>query len=253
MRNYEIRLLDSKELDRVVKIYIKVPNKYNESTKPYPVLYCHDGQVLFNDFEEFDTGFGLMNQFINDEDSKEVIVVGIDSVKNRLGELVPFPITLQNGTKCGEKIEAYFAFIKDTLIPHIEQQYRVLKGPEHRGLLGVSLGGATTFYAACQHNDVFSRFVMLSSSHYYIQDSLKEMCTNANFEGIKKMYSDVGTKESETEEGCQAYLKSNKELAQIVKDKLGDDVYQFNVIEGSKHEFNDWDKRFKGIVSFVFE
>jgi len=251
MRQYEVVIMESNELDRIVKVYIKLPYDYHTSNKEYPVLYINDGNVVFNDFEEHDTGFGLVDDYMK-SNPNDAIFVGIGSGKTRVDEMCPFEFTAKSGEQMGGKTPQYMSFITETLMPFINKRYRTKVGSANTGLMGVSFGGLCTFHAVAKYNDIFGRFVILSSAFFQFQEKLIEEIKEADLQQVLKIYSDVGTLEHEDQEICEKYVTSNKEMYEVLREKLNDDVFQSKVIEGSKHEFEDWNKRTKDILTFIF-
>ncbi len=252
MRSYEVSIMSSKNLERNVKLYIKVPEGYEKEAMAYPVLYVHDGNVIFNDFEEVDLTWGMMDDYLNEKDRKKIIIVGIGSGETRNQELFPFSIKRKDKEPIGGGTDLYMKFIIEELKPYINATYRTITSPDACGLLGVSVGGAATIYAAAKYQEHFSRFAFISSCHYPVQSKLLELVNDTDLSGVKRMYSDVGTEEHENEKAKETYLRTNNELYEVLKTKLQPDVLMCRTIEGSKHEFEFWNKRFPEIMSFLF-
>ncbi|MBU1020322.1 MAG: esterase family protein, partial [Firmicutes bacterium] len=64
MKEYQILILFSEELERDVKIYVSLPENYHVENKDYPVLYLNDGQILFNDYDDYQgTSWGIMEGY----------------------------------------------------------------------------------------------------------------------------------------------------------------------------------------------
>lgn len=252
MRKYEIIIMESKELNRNVKVYVLVPDGYLKSNVEYPVLYVNDGNVLFNDFEEVDLTWGMMDKYLNLQEKQEVIIVGIGSGETRNDELFPFVIERKDKEPIGGNTDSYMSYLIHELKPYIDQNYRTKKEADYTGLLGVSVGGACSLYAAMKYTDSISRFAFVSSAHYPVQEKMIEAIKTANFDGLQKLYSDIGTEEHENEKAKETYLRTNKEVYEVLKERLRPDVYMLKVIEGSKHEFVDWNERFPEMIEFLF-
>jgi predicted alpha/beta superfamily hydrolase len=253
MRDYVVKKFESKELNREVDVFVSVPDNYNETDKQYPVLYMHDGQIIFNipgnpGYEET----GIMDFYLNDNSYPDVILVGISSTDNRNNELIPFEVKLRNGSTIGGMADIYLDFIVDQVIPYVNQEYRTIKDAKETGLLGVSLGGVCAIYAATKYSDYFSLFASVSGAFPPVMNTLPELLEKTSFDNVKKMYLDVGTKESEREEGCKAYLDSNNKVNSVMKEKLAKDSYNFSVINDSGHLVKDWQIRFPKIIEFLF-
>ncbi len=252
MRKFEIMILDSVELNRKVRIYVKLPKRYHDHDMSYPVLYIHDGQVAFNDYEINETSWGLLESYL-DTQTTEVILIGIASPDTRVDELCPFEIDRGERGVIGGKTSQYFEFITNSLIPTVNKTYRTKEDSEHTGMLGISLGGMCTIYAMIKLQDYFTRFAFISSAHHRFHSELKEQLITTDLDKINRVYSDVGTKENEKETVSKKYLDTNKDLYQLLSEKMKEGTFSFKVIENSRHEFKDWNTRIPDLINFLFE
>ncbi|XMB67519.1 alpha/beta hydrolase-fold protein [Mycoplasmatota bacterium zrk1] len=254
MKEYSVLIMYSKELDRDVKVYVSLPKSYFETDKYYPVLYMHDGQILFNDLEDYNgKSWGIMESYKNNPNLPELILVGIASGDTRNDELLPVSIDNNNGKFIGGKANDYMDFIVNKLKPIINKKYRTLKSSENTGILGVSLGGVCSTYAATNYSEHFTIFGCVSNAYIPIRKDMIGIIKKSDLSRVKKMYLDVGTKESENEKGRIAYLESNKEVFDVLKEKLGSERIKFEVINDAQHIVADWEKRFPNIISYLFK
>ena len=135
------------------KIWVYLPSSYQKVKKKYPVLYMHDGQNLFDNAT---SGYGEWGvdeilDSISKSDDKESIVVGIDhGGGDRLLEYNPFDSRFGKG-----KGDAYVDFIVKTLKPLIDRNYRTLNTPKNTGVIGSSMGGLISLYAALKYPKTF--------------------------------------------------------------------------------------------------
>ena len=99
------------QLNRTRRIWIYVPQRYNESDKRYPVIYMHDGQNLFDEAtaiaQEWQIDETLNNMLA------ETIIVGIDNSEYRMNEY-NFNDHEEHGSGEGKQ---YMEFIVHTLKP----------------------------------------------------------------------------------------------------------------------------------------
>lgn len=253
---YENFLIDSSKLNREVKIYMHLPQKYDESGKKYPILYMHDGEIIFNDFDNEESEIGILDKYSKTKNKKEVILVGISSGEGKVrnDELCPFPkMNKRTNMVVGGKTDVYFEFILDELMPIINQKYRTITTPEYTGMLGISLGGMCTLYASAKLSSTFSNFAFVSSAHYRLQKEMLDFVKNEDFKNVSKLYSDVGTQESNNQEIVEKFVCSNEEIYEILKAKPHIKKFEYNIIENSKHETSYWNERFTDIVDFMFD
>ena len=146
------------------------PSYGSDPDKRYPVLYMHDGQNLFDPSLSY-TGVdwdidGAMTRLIDAGDIREAIVVGIWNTPLRFAEYMPkAPVRTE---MVGSGIEArpigrtedirsdeYLRFVVDELKPFIDIRYRTLTGRDDTLVMGSSMGGLISLYAAAQYPEVF--------------------------------------------------------------------------------------------------
>lgn len=255
MKEYNMIITYSEELKRDVKVYVSLPKSYSEVNKSYPVLYLNDGQILFNDDEENDNirSWGIMESYLKNPDSTELILVGIGSTKRRTHELLPFSFAHpKSGNLIGGEANNYMDFIVNSVKPIINKKYRTLTSKEHTGMLGISVGGVTSTFAATNYSDHFTIFGGMSSAYIPIREKMVELVKKTNFKSVKKMYLDVGTNESPNEKTSLAYVESNTEIFNELKEKIDSEKLKFEIIEGSQHSEDDWEKRLPSIIEFMF-
>src|SRR5688572_27604222 len=162
----------SEELENERDIYVYLPPSYATSGRRYPVIYMHDGQNLFEpslsfagDWQVDETMEALSRQGV------EAIVAGVPNMGvRRCNEYSPF------GDGCGD---AYLAFLADTLKPLIDDVLRTLPGREHTGIVGSSMGGLISLYAAVRRPEVFGFMGALSPSLWYAGRAIFEVVRDA--------------------------------------------------------------------------
>lgn len=156
------------QLNRSRRIWIYLPPDYQENNqRRYPVLYMHDAQNIFDQQTSFAGEWEVdetLNRLFEADADKGAIVVGIDHGNaERLNELTPWP----NPSYGGGQGVAYTNFIVETLKPFIDSQYRTRPEREYTGIMGSSLGGLLSMYAAIEHQDVFSKAGVFSPSFWF--------------------------------------------------------------------------------------
>ncbi|MDL2353917.1 MAG: alpha/beta hydrolase-fold protein [Pseudomonadota bacterium] len=156
---------------RSLRIYL--PPSYQENAaKRYPVLYMHDGQNLFDaKTAAYGVEWGIdetVNRLIATGAMDEVIVVGIDNTPDRIPEYTPC-CDPKHG---GGKLDAYEAFIIDTVKPLIDKTLRTLPGKDTTAIMGSSLGGIASVAIAQHHPEVFSKAGGVSSSFWWNDKAL---------------------------------------------------------------------------------
>jgi predicted alpha/beta superfamily hydrolase len=142
-----------------------LPQDALTSGRRYPVLYMHDGQNLFDaatsysgEWEVDETLAALASEAI------EVIVVGIpNSGDGRYAEYTPYR---GRGARwrTGGGGRAYLRWVAGSVKPAIDAAWPTLPGRETTGIMGSSLGGLISLWAAIQHPDTFGLIGSMSTA-----------------------------------------------------------------------------------------
>ncbi len=151
--------------NRLLRLYL--PAGYDENLlKRYPVIYMHDGKNLFFPQEAFlgedwhiEGNLDLLNSMNLLE---QVIVAGIYAGERE-----------EEYTHPGYK--KYGHCLTQEIKPWIDDNFRTLRGPWHRCVMGSSLGGVVSFYLAWEYPDVFGTAACLSSTFSYKDDLIKRV------------------------------------------------------------------------------
>lgn len=90
----------------------------------------------------------------------ELILVGIEP-KNRLDEYTPWHAKALSDPypDFGGQDSHYLSFLVEKLKPYIDRKYKTDGRREQTGIIGASLGGLISIYAAYLYPDVFGKIV----------------------------------------------------------------------------------------------
>lgn len=231
---------------RALRVYL--PPSYDENPlKAYPVVYCHDGQNLF----EAATAFGgrewrldeTSDQLVVQGRIREAIYVGIDNAgAARLPEYTP-TVDADYGGGDGD---LYLDFIETEVRPFIEGALRTLNSADQRFLLGSSLGGLISFHGAWHRADTFAGAACLSSSFWWDEQAL--IGDVSGWSGplpAARFYVDGGSLESA---GDTAALMHEELLNHGYRN--GDDVAYFLAV-GAGHNEAAWAERLFRPLQFL--
>jgi hypothetical protein len=124
---------------------------------PWPVLYAHDGQNLF-DPEAFWGGWHLQDAVAALD--TPILVVGIDNTPDRMDEYAHTTDEI-GATTYGGDAPVYAALIQEDLRPHIEATYG---STGLDGVMGSSMGGLVSLFVAHAYPGAFDFAASLSGT-----------------------------------------------------------------------------------------
>ncbi len=183
------------QLDRNRRIWIYLPRDYQISSKSYPVIYMHDAQNLFDDKTSF-AGEWKVDEALNnlaEMGATQSIIIGIDNGGTlRIEELTPWT----NSTYGGGDGDKYIRFIIETLKPYVDENYKTKPKRENTGIMGSSLGGLISYYAAIQYPATFGMAGIFSPSFWYSNEIYPFTKAYQN-EHDSRFFFLMGEKESE--------------------------------------------------------
>jgi len=160
--------IDAPQLHASKKIWVYLPKNYGASTKKYPVIYMHDAQNLFDAKTSF-VGEWNVDESL-DSLNAQVIVIGIEHGNDkRLDELTPY----KNAKYGGGNADAYLDFIVNTLKPEVDKKYRTKTNAKNTAIMGSSLGGLVSYYAALKYPEVFGKAGVFSPSFWFSDEIYK--------------------------------------------------------------------------------
>lgn len=191
-------------------IDIWLPPGYAEHPdRHYPVLYMHDGQNLFDpalSYTGVDWGVDeAMTRLIAAGRVREAIVVGVWNTPQRFQEYMPrAPVTTPSLASGVEHVpplpaadirsDAYLRFLVTELKPAIDARFRTRPGRDDTFIMGSSMGGLISLYAAAQHPEMFGGVAALST-HWPVGDGIviDWLARHLPDPSTHKLYFDHGT------------------------------------------------------------
>lgn len=171
-------------------IYVYTPPDYNNLPDAYfPVMIVNDGGEYLN-LAKMDN---ILDYLISQQAIKNMIVVFVNPVNRN----VEYDMNLE-----------YANFIVTEIIPHIQEDYRTLTGPEDWGIMGASLGGLISVYISHLFPNVFGH----CGSHSGYFPSAIQSLIEADMNVGTHYYLDWGTYEN-------TIMETNSALLNILLDK----------------------------------
>ena len=227
---------ESKITGQLERIMIYLPPEYMQNTeKKYPVLYLQHGH---GENETCWVSQGKMN-FIYD-----------NLVHQR--KAVPAIVVMANGMiyeESGDKRELKYrdmsAFVKEELIPYVENKYRTYGDKEHRAMAGLSMGSLQTSITAFEHSELFSYVGVFSG---FVQDILTQNQSHLteknkeSFRGNNKLFfRGIGA-----EDRFIDFFKSDDEFLEKSKIKCERKIYK------GDHEWKVWRRCLYDFAQLIF-
>lgn len=203
---------------RPLEIYL--PDDYDVSDKPYPLLVVLDGGWVFN------YGVSIVDM-MSPNYLPRMVIVGLPNT-NRSRDLYPLSKSPDNTTNGSEK---FIQFLQEELFPFLEKNYRT---QNYRILFGHSLGGFFSLYTLLKFPSLFDGYIATSPSlsakeNIALLDSFLKSALPQVFNG-KFLYFSAGEEEGEP------LHQGLFELDQALKkaDKTGIQ-WSFDIFEGEGH------------------
>ncbi len=156
--------------------YIYTPPGYDQSADKYPVLYLlHGGGEDQRGWPTQGRTNLILDNLIAASRAKPMLVVMLDGNTGGPGGLAGFN---ENA------LRAFENELKQSAIPFVESNFRVLTGANSRALAGLSMGGLQTLYAGIKNTDMFGYLGVFSSGWFANNPALSDpqyafMKTNA--------------------------------------------------------------------------
>lgn len=226
--------IEAPQLETQKKIWVYLPKDYQSSKKPYPVIYMHDAQNLFDEKTSF-VGEWKIDEYLDTIDKNESIIVGIEhGGEKRIDELTPY-VTEKYG---GGKGDLYMDFIVQTLKPRIDSTYNTLKDTKHTTIFGSSLGGLMSLYAVIKYPEIFGKAGIFSPA-FWINPELYDLVKSSKIPKDAKFFFLAGTDESET------MVSDQQKMVNLLLEKGIPETNIVNrTIEGGKHNEAMWSAYF---------
>lgn len=232
-------------LDRQRTVRLYLPPGYADSSGRYPVLYMHDGQNLFDKSSAY-AGEWQVDEILNSlagNEQLELIVVGIDNGgEHRMTELNPLDHAEYGKSEAG----AYLALLRDVVKPYIDQHYRTLPDAANTGIMGSSMGGLFSHFAALEAGDIFSKIGIFSPS-YWITGSAVTRYQQSPVPAGARWYFYVGGDEGG---GMADQAKQVYQAVDTLPASQGQ--RQFNLVMDAQHNEAAWAAEFRQAVLWLY-
>ena len=241
------------------------------AARKYPTLYLLDGQNAFDECTAFKGEHELqideaVTRLIEEHRIPPIIVVGIDSTKDRDYEYEPYKNPISDAGEpepIGKQLPSFFA---KELIPFVSARYRVSNNAANTGLGGTSLGGAAALYVALNRPDLFG-LALLESPDLLLGNAQLLRDTTLLARAPDRVAIGVGTTELDFPkieeylapfrltrgEAEAAIVKMNRVLASNLQAAFVKRPEVMLVVEpGANHSAVYWSRRIPDAIAFLF-
>ena len=261
-------------------IDILVPDEYpGHPEEHYPVLYMHDGQMLFDSSETWNhQEWGVdeaLSQYFK-KTGKSCIVVAIhnagqkryseyfpkkpfDMLSNEGKEKIALLAEKQASRQMGENgpvSDMYLQFLAKELKPMIDEAFRTKKGPASTFICGSSMGGLISLYALCELPQVFGAAACLSTHWPGIFDDhqnpvpaafMQYLSKKAPSSATHRIYMDCGTAGLDS-----LYPRYHLQAEKILKSKgYSGNKMKSRLVQGASHNEQAWKARMPEVLEFL--
>lgn len=241
------------KLNQNRKIFIYIPDDYDQNTKQYPVLYTFDGHNLFLD--EYATYGNAIH--IHEHIEKlglDLIVVGQECShegNDRLKEYAPYSFyDPEYGSFEGKGDDTMDFFIHE-LKPYIDQNYRTKKTREYTFIAGSSCGGLMSLFAAYKYSNIYSKAVVVSPYILESMDAILDDIAKQTIQRNTSIYLSWGSKETSLMHEFVWQTKACTEIGNALSNKNVKILY--NVIPDGRHCEEDWEKECDTFLPFLVQ
>jgi len=225
------------------KIWVYLPPNHNTSYDPFPVIYMHDGQNLFDKETSFAGEWGV-DEILNnlfEKTGKGFIVVGIENVgEERINEYSPWKHEKYGGGNGDAYIDAIVKYLK----PYIDMNYKTAFAAENTAIIGSSMGGLISYYAGLKYPDVFGKVGVISPSFWFSEEVLeytKENAPSAN----NRMFFLLGGKEGMTKE-------FDSVSSVLLKSGFKEENFNKQLVPEGEHNEAFWNSQFEQVISWLY-
>ncbi|MBK7106256.1 MAG: esterase [Ignavibacteriae bacterium] len=230
----------SNVLNRWRQVYIYTPPGYDQNVnEKYPVLYILHGGG------EDERGWATQGK-------TDIILDNLISDKKAVPMVIVMPDGNIDAPMFGDQVLKMFETeLSKSVIPFIENNYRVKTDSKNRALAGLSMGGLQTLYAGINNTEMFSYLGVFSSgwiqpmqkdlanSQYdFIRNNVDKINTN-----LKLFWISMGGKEDIAYNNCQLMIQKFDEM------KIN---YQYSEYPGG-HTWPVWRHDLFNIAQLLFK
>lgn len=238
-----------------------------DGARPYPVLYMHDGQNLFDPALAYGgVTWGVaeaMAQLVAAGIVPPTIIVGVwNAGERRWQEYLPQrPFATPAGQRVLANIDpekmpgapcsdAYLRFLVTEVKPFINQTYATQPERENTFIMGSSMGGLISLYALCEYPDQFAGAGCVSTHWPAVDGVLPELLKLLPASGRHRLYFDFGTEELDAQ--YEPFQQQADALVAAAGYIQGQD-WVTHKFPGANHSEQAWQQRVHIPLTFLLD
>lgn len=148
-------------------LIVWLPPGYDPGATPgYPVVVAQDGQNLFDPSAPHGglRAHVAANDGVKSGALRPFVLAAVPSSTRRFDEYTHTTDTIPGVGAVGGQADAYTSFVADGVLPFVRARYRVRPEASETAIMGASLGGLVSLYAAQRRPDVFGHAASLSGT-----------------------------------------------------------------------------------------
>lgn len=244
--------LYSKELNKDKRIRVFLPSNYPKEKK-YKVLYMNDGQNILGKSKYSNASWEVLKT-LKKYKINNIIVVGIDSDKDRTKEYVPFPFKNKEGLSLKEsKAKEYASFIVNYLKPYIDYHYKTIPSYNSTFIVGSSFGALISTYISCIYKDVFSKIGVFSLASFVVSSPFLKLLNENKIDQNASYFISVGDKEINEKlikKYGNFYIDSFNDYINILKTQKAKKIYS-KIYKDNWHSEVCWKTQFNDFIENI--
>ncbi|MBV6715265.1 alpha/beta hydrolase [Paenibacillus chitinolyticus] len=235
---------------RTLTVY--TPPSYGLADKRYPVVYVNDP----SDYMDSVTNQAVtrMEELFREKKLPELILVGLEP-DERLDEYTPWPAKalVESVQDFGGSGKKYLDLVVHELKPYIDGRYETLAGPAGTGMIGASLGGLISMFAAFEHPSVFGRIGSISGSFWY-EGITEYMRGHKLADEGQRFYMYVGDQEGVGKKTIQSAMMARTRQAYTLLADSGFNGAKLRLVigEGGQHQVPVFVEQFPEALKWIF-
>ena len=239
---FEIPQLNRK---RTIRLYL--PPNYSTGGL-FPVIYMHDGQNLFDNATSF-AGEWKVDEILDSlytyRGFSAIVVAIYNDDKERINEYSPWK---NDSLGIGGDGDKYVKFIVNTLKPFIDRHYRTLSGRENTAIMGSSMGGLISLYAALEYPDVFGKAAIFSPSLWF-SPKMNIYLQKYKRKKVQQLYFLAGEKEG------AGMVEDLDRTLELLKNAGFDDEYyvKTKIAPDGRHAEWFWSREFGEAIRYLYK